>query len=53
MGIPVTTVVSSDQSLPIISDWPKSSRHGKKKQIGYNKVGSPKLIICDQAKVLY
>ena len=27
MGIPVTSMVSSDQSLPIISDWIKSFRH--------------------------
>ena len=51
MGIPVTAMVSSDQSLPIISDWLKSFRHGEKKQFGYNKVVTPKLIISDQAMV--
>ena len=51
MGIPVTLMITSDQSLPVICDWIKSFRHAEKKMSCFTKEMTPKLIIIDQAMV--
>ena len=37
MGIPLTSMISADQSLPIISDWLRSFRHAVKKRFGHSR----------------
>ena len=52
MGIPLTSMVSEDQSLPVIYDWLHSFRHAVKKRFGHSRsVLFPKMIISDQAMV--
>ena len=51
MGIPITSMLSSDQSLPTICDWIRNFRHGEKKLFGFSKVTIPKMIISDQSMV--
>ena len=51
MGIPVTSMLSSDQSLSIVCDWIRSFRHGEKKLFGFSNLTTPKLIISDQSMV--
>ena len=53
MGIPLTSMISEDQSLPFIYDWLHSFRHAVKKRFGHSRsVLFPKMIISDQAMVL-
>ena len=51
MGIPVTSMLSSDQSLPTICDWIRNFRHGEKKIFGFSQITIPKMIISDQSMV--
>ena len=52
MGIPVSSILSEDQSLPVIYDWLNSNRHAVKKKFGHSRsVHFPKIIISDQAMV--
>ena len=37
MGIPLTSMISADQSLPIISVWLRSLRHTVKKRFGHSR----------------
>ncbi|MES9901378.1 MAG: hypothetical protein ABW168_01695, partial [Sedimenticola sp.] len=53
MGIPVTAMLSVDQSLSIVLDWICSFRQAEKRLFGHNKnkLVIPKMIISDQAMV--
>ena len=52
MGIPVSSMLSEDQSLPVIYDWLNSNRHAVKKRFGHSRsVLFLKIIIRDQAMV--
>lgn len=51
MGIPLTSMISDNQSLPIILDWLTSFQHAEKKRFGHNNIAQPKLIVSDEAWV--
>ena len=52
MGIHLTSMISADQSLPIMSDWLRTFRHAVKKRFEHSKsVLIPKMIISDQAMI--
>ena len=52
MGIPVSSMLSEEQSLPVIYDWLHSFRKAVKKRFGHSRsVLFPKMIISDQAMV--
>ena len=52
MGIPVSSMLSEEQSLPVIYDWLHSFIKAVKKRFGHSRsVLFPKMIISDQAMV--
>ena len=54
MGIPLTAMLTTDQTLATILDWIRCFRQAEKQKFGHNNikiVNFPKLIISDQAMV--
>jgi len=51
MGIPVTSMITADNSMPTVMDWMTQFRHAEKKSFGYNSCIQPMLIISDQSWV--
>lgn len=51
MGIPVSSMVTDDQSLPSILNWIARFRHDEKKLFGHGNVSQPKMIISDESWV--
>jgi hypothetical protein len=51
MAIPLSGMISDDQSLKTLLDWMTSFRDAEKKQFGYENLVKPKLIVSDQAWV--
>lgn len=47
MGIPVSSMVTDDQSLPTIQNWIARFRHDEKKLFGHGNVAQPKMIISN------
>jgi hypothetical protein len=53
MGVPLTSMLSEDHSLPVILDWIRSFRHAEKLRFGHSRiVPFPKKNISDQSMVL-
>jgi hypothetical protein len=51
MGVPVTAMISDNQTLPIVTDWIESFRHAEKKLLGHSNVCQPKMITSDESMV--
>lgn len=52
MGIPISSMLSENQSITSVLDWLRSFRHAEKAMFGYNNtVNYPKIIISDQSMV--
>ena len=51
MAIPLSGMISDDQSLKTLLDWMTSFRDAEKKHFGYKNLVQPKLIVSDQAWV--
>ena len=49
MGIPVSAMISNDQSLPGILDWMERFRQAEKKQFGFHNLTCPTSITSDQS----
>ena len=52
MGIPLTAMLSADQSLPTVMDWLNQFLNAEKRKFGHNRCIQPKIIISDQSWVL-
>ena len=54
MGVPLTAMLTTDQSVSTILDWIRCFRHAEKMRFGHNEnnlATFPKLINNDQAMV--
>ncbi|KAK3092502.1 hypothetical protein FSP39_003739 [Pinctada imbricata] len=51
MGLPVSAMLTEDNSLPSVQDWIARFRHAEKRQFGHGNVSQPKLIISDESWV--
>ena len=51
MGIPVSAMLTDDQSLPSVQDWIARFRHDEKKLFGHSNICQPKLIISYESWV--
>lgn len=51
MGIPVSAMLTDDQSLPSIQNWIARFRHDEKKIFGHSNTCQPKHIFSDESWV--
>lgn len=51
MGLPLTAMITEDQSLPCVQDWIARFRHAEKKLFGHNNSSRPQIIISDDSWV--
>ncbi|WAR21976.1 LOW QUALITY PROTEIN: hypothetical protein MAR_015950 [Mya arenaria] len=52
MGIPITSMISERQSLPVVLDWLREFRYGEKALFGYSRlIQYPRMIVSDQSMV--
>ena len=51
MRIPVSAMLTDDQSLPSVQDWIARFRHDEKKLFGHSNICQPKLIISYESWV--
>ena len=52
MGIPLTAMLSADQSLPTVMDWLNQFLNAEKRKFGHSRCIQPTIIISDQSWIL-